>query len=164
MRGAAGLMGALGIAAGISACTAPPESIAQSDVSPISYNSLNCFDLADELEQIDAALTQASRQQEQAQGNDASGGVFDRGPGVDPERHGRCASTRQPRRTAASDPTCDGPNAVPLDVRRGAPHVVAKQGLTTAVSHAPVHIDHANGDKRQERRVRLVGCPLTRPS
>jgi hypothetical protein len=77
MRGAAGLIGALGIAAGLSACAAPPESTAQSDVSPISYNSLSCFDLADELEQVNAALTQASQQQEQAQGSDAppSGGV-----------------------------------------------------------------------------------------
>jgi hypothetical protein len=75
MRGAAGLIGALGIAAGLSACAAPPESIAQSDVSPISYNSLSCFDLADELERVDAALTQASQQQEQAQGSDAAGGV-----------------------------------------------------------------------------------------
>jgi hypothetical protein len=75
MRGAAGLIGALGIAAGLSACAAPPESIAQSDVSPISYNSLSCFDLADELERVDAALTRASQQQEQAQGSDAAGGV-----------------------------------------------------------------------------------------
>jgi hypothetical protein len=71
MRGAAGLIGALGIAAGLSACAVPPESIAQSDVSPISYNSLSCFDLSDELEQVNAALTQASQQQEQAQGSDA---------------------------------------------------------------------------------------------
>jgi hypothetical protein len=55
MRGAAGLMGALGIAAGLSACAAPPESIAQSDVGPISYDSLSCFDLADELEQVNMA-------------------------------------------------------------------------------------------------------------
>ena len=77
MRGAAGLMGALGIAAGLSACAAPPESIAQSDVSPISYNSLSCFDLAAELEQVNMALTQASQQQGQAQGSDAppAGGV-----------------------------------------------------------------------------------------
>ena len=56
---------------------ASPESIAQSDVSPISYNSLSCFDLADELEQVNAALTQASQQQERAQGSDAppTGGV-----------------------------------------------------------------------------------------
>jgi hypothetical protein len=51
--------------------------MAQSDVSPISYNSLSCFDLADELEQVNAALTQASQQQERAQGSDAppAGGV-----------------------------------------------------------------------------------------
>ena len=70
MRGAAGLMSALWIAAGLSACAAPPESIAKSDVSPISYNSLSCFDLAAELEQV-MALTQASQQQGQAQGSDA---------------------------------------------------------------------------------------------
>ena len=64
-------------AGGLSACTAAPQSIAQSDVSPISYDSLNCFDLADELEQVNAAMTQASQQQEQAQGSDAppAGGV-----------------------------------------------------------------------------------------
>ena len=45
MRGAPGLVGALGVAAGLSACTPAPQSIARSDVSPISYNSLNCFDL-----------------------------------------------------------------------------------------------------------------------
>ena len=75
MRGVTGLIAALGIAAGLSACVAPPESIAQSDVSPISYDSLNCFDLADELERVDAALTQASQQREQAEGSDANGGV-----------------------------------------------------------------------------------------
>ena len=77
MRGAAGLIGALGIAAGLSACAAPPESTAQSDVSPISYYSLSCFDLADELEKVNMALTQASQQQGQAQGSDAApaGGV-----------------------------------------------------------------------------------------
>ncbi len=74
MRGVARLVGALGVAAGLSACTAAPRSIAQSDVSPISYDSLNCFDLVDELEQVDGALTQASQQQEQAQGSDAAGG------------------------------------------------------------------------------------------
>ena len=54
----------------------------------------------------------------------------DRGPGVDPQRHGRCASTRQPQRAAASDPTCDGPKTVPRDAGRGARHVVAKQELS----------------------------------
>ena len=68
---AVGVVGALGVAAGLSACTAAPQSIAQSVVSPISYNSLSCFDLADELEQANAALSQASPQQEQAQGSDA---------------------------------------------------------------------------------------------
>ena len=69
MRGAAGLIGVLGISAGVSACAAPPESVAQSVVSPI-YNDLTCFDLADELEQVNAALTQMPQQQEQAQGSD----------------------------------------------------------------------------------------------
>jgi hypothetical protein len=79
MRDAAGLIGALGISAGLSACAAPPESIAQSVVSPISYNSLSCFDLADELEQVSAAVTQASQQQEQAQGSDAPSTVSEVG-------------------------------------------------------------------------------------
>jgi hypothetical protein len=61
MRGAAGLRIALGIAAGLSACAAPPESIAPSYVSSISYDSLNCFDLLDEAERVDAALTQPSQ-------------------------------------------------------------------------------------------------------
>ena len=75
MRGVAGLVGVLTVAAGLSACTAAPQSIAQSDVSPISYDSLNCFDLLDELEQVDAAPFHASQQQEQAQSSDAAGGV-----------------------------------------------------------------------------------------
>jgi predicted ABC-type transport system involved in lysophospholipase L1 biosynthesis ATPase subunit len=75
MRGAARLVGALGLAAGLSGCTAAPQSIAQSDVSPISYDSLNCFDLLDELEQVDPALIHTSQQQEQAQGSDAARGV-----------------------------------------------------------------------------------------
>jgi ABC-type polar amino acid transport system ATPase subunit len=75
MRGGAGLVGALGVAAGLSACTAAPQSIARSDVGPISYDSLNCFDLLDQLEQVDAATGDASQQQEQAHGSDAAGGV-----------------------------------------------------------------------------------------
>ena len=75
MRGVAGLVGALTVAAGLSACTAAPRSIAQSDVSPISYDRLNCFDLVDELEQVDASLIPSSQQQEQAQGSAAAAGV-----------------------------------------------------------------------------------------
>ena len=75
MRGVAGLVGALGVAAGLSACTAARQSIAQSDVGPISYDRLNCFDLVDELEQVDASLTPSSQQQGQAQGSDAVGGA-----------------------------------------------------------------------------------------
>ena len=75
MRSAAGLIGALGIAAGLSACAAPPESIAQSNVGPISYNSLNCSDLAGELERVEEATTQASQQQEPAQDSDPTSGV-----------------------------------------------------------------------------------------
>jgi hypothetical protein len=44
MRGAAGLVSALGVAAGLSACTGAPQSFAQSEVSPISYDSLSCSD------------------------------------------------------------------------------------------------------------------------
>jgi predicted ABC-type transport system involved in lysophospholipase L1 biosynthesis ATPase subunit len=75
MRGIAGLVGGLTVAAGLSACAAAPQSIAQSDVSPISYDRLNCFDLVDELEQVDASLIPSSQQQEQAQGSDTADGV-----------------------------------------------------------------------------------------
>jgi hypothetical protein len=61
---------ALGIAAGLSSCAAPPEAIAPSYVSPISYDSLSCPDLSAEAARVDAALAQASQQQEQAHGSD----------------------------------------------------------------------------------------------
>ncbi len=63
----------LGVTAPLSACAAPPESIAPSYVSPISYSGLNCSDLSGEVARVDAALTQASQQQEQAHGNDVVG-------------------------------------------------------------------------------------------
>jgi hypothetical protein len=66
---------ALGVAAGLSACTGAPQSFAQSEVSPISQDSLSCSDLVDELEQVDTAVSHAPEQQEQAQGSDAAGGV-----------------------------------------------------------------------------------------
>jgi hypothetical protein len=72
MRGTTGLVGALGVAVGLSACAAAPQSITQSDVSPISYDSLNCFDLVDGLAQVDAALVHSSQQQ---QDSDAAGGA-----------------------------------------------------------------------------------------
>ena len=57
MRGAAGLVGALGVCCGtIGWHRRAPEHRpirCQSD----SYDSLNCFDLVDELEQVDGALT-----------------------------------------------------------------------------------------------------------
>ena len=71
----------------------------------------------------------------------------DRGPEVNPQQYGRCASIRQPRRTAASDPTCDGPKTLPRDDGRGARHLVAKQGLMAAVSLAPVRVEHAHGGR-----------------
>jgi hypothetical protein len=45
----------------------------------ISYNDLTCFDLADELEQVNAALTQMPQQQEQAQGSDVPSTVSEIG-------------------------------------------------------------------------------------
>ena len=62
-----------------------------------------------------------------------------RAPGVDPQRHGRCASTRQPRRAAAraiqramAQKQC----RVTLDVER-ASRVVAKQGLSGSMRTSP---------------------------
>ena len=57
----------------IAACAAPPESIAPSYVSPVTYNGLSCSELSAEAGRVDAALTQASQQQEQAHGNDVVG-------------------------------------------------------------------------------------------
>jgi hypothetical protein len=62
-----------GLALLLSACAAPPESIAPSYVSPMSYSSFSCGDLTAESARVDAALTQASSQQEQAHGNDIVG-------------------------------------------------------------------------------------------
>jgi hypothetical protein len=73
MRGALRFGIATAIVAGLAACAAPPEAIAPSYVSPISYNGLNCSDLSAEAARVDAALTQASQQQEQAHGNDVVG-------------------------------------------------------------------------------------------
>jgi hypothetical protein len=73
MRGALRFGIATAIVAGLAACAAPPEAIAPSYVSPISYNGLNCSDLSAEAARVDAALTQASQQQEQAHGNDIVG-------------------------------------------------------------------------------------------
>jgi hypothetical protein len=73
----------------------------------------------------------------------------DRGPGVDSQRQGRCASSQRPRRTAASDPTCVSPKTMPRDAGQAARYVVAKQGLTSAVSHAPVWVDQPPGSLRR---------------
>jgi hypothetical protein len=131
MRGVAGLIAALGIAAGLSACVAPPESIARSDVSPISYNS---FDLADELERVDAALPQASQQQEQAEGSDVAGGVSVigvpasslSGANVSPQQLTSLEGQQQAIQLAMAQKT------LPRDGGRGARHIVAKQGLRGA--------------------------------
>jgi hypothetical protein len=63
----------VGIALSLCACAAPPESIAPSYVSPMSYSSFGCGDLIAESARVDAALTQASSQQEQAHGSDVVG-------------------------------------------------------------------------------------------
>jgi hypothetical protein len=57
----------------LSGCAAPPESIAPSYTSPISYNNFSCNDLGDESYRVSAALAQASSQQEQAHGSDVVG-------------------------------------------------------------------------------------------
>ena len=63
----------LGAAIGLCGCAASPESIAPSYVSPISYNNFSCGDLSGESARVDAALVQASSQQEQAHGSDVVG-------------------------------------------------------------------------------------------
>lgn len=73
LRGAVRLGSVALVVAGLAACAAPPEAIAPSYVSPIAYNGLNCSDLSAEGARVDAALTQASQQQEQAHGNDVVG-------------------------------------------------------------------------------------------
>jgi len=67
------IVGIFAVASALAGCAAPPESIAPSYVSPISYNNFSCSDLAGESARVDAALVQASSQQEQAHGNDVVG-------------------------------------------------------------------------------------------
>jgi hypothetical protein len=57
----------------VGGCAAPPEAIAPSYVSPNQYSNLSCKEMADEAQRVDAALAQASSQQEQAHGSDVVG-------------------------------------------------------------------------------------------
>jgi hypothetical protein len=57
----------------LSGCAKSPESISASYVSDISYKPLSCQDLGVEFARFDAALTQASNQQEKARENDTIG-------------------------------------------------------------------------------------------
>ena len=61
------------LAVALTGCAASPESIAPSYVSPITYGSFRCADLAAEAARVDAALTQASAEQNQAHGSDVVG-------------------------------------------------------------------------------------------
>jgi starvation-inducible outer membrane lipoprotein len=54
-------------------CAKPPDAIAPSYVSDITYRSLSCNDLAVENARFTQALATASKQQEQARTNDTVG-------------------------------------------------------------------------------------------
>jgi hypothetical protein len=63
----------------LTACAQNPESVSANQVSDISYRPLSCADLAIEAARLNAALTQASKQQ-QAQAGDGVGVVLIRLP------------------------------------------------------------------------------------
>lgn len=65
------------VAAALAAgCAKSPESIAPAYISPLSYQSLACDQLAEENARVSAALAQASQQQRDARTNDTVGVIF----------------------------------------------------------------------------------------
>jgi len=57
----------------LTACAQSPESVSASYVSDIGYRPLSCGDLAIESARLNAALTQAAKQQDNARTGDAVG-------------------------------------------------------------------------------------------
>jgi hypothetical protein len=57
----------------LAACAKSPDSISAAYISDVTYRSLSCQDLAVESARINAALTRASTQQENARTNDTVG-------------------------------------------------------------------------------------------
>ncbi len=60
----------------VSACAKSPASIAPAYVSSVTYSHLSCERLKQEAANLDAALTKASAQQEQARSNDIAGVIL----------------------------------------------------------------------------------------
>jgi hypothetical protein len=71
-----GILAAVAFAGLVCGCAAPPEAIGPAYVSPYQYSNLNCRELQEEAQRVDAALAQASAQQEQARGNDIAGVIL----------------------------------------------------------------------------------------
>lgn len=63
---------AVASAIALAGCAQSPKSISAAYISPNQYTGLSCKELSDEGQRADAALTQASAQQEQAHGSDVA--------------------------------------------------------------------------------------------
>ncbi|MDX6807143.1 hypothetical protein [Terrihabitans rhizophilus] len=61
---------------GTAACAQKPETIQASYISDVGYQSWRCDQLAGEAPRIEAALAQASAQQNQTRSNDTAGVIF----------------------------------------------------------------------------------------
>ncbi len=60
----------------VTACAKKPETIAPSYISPTTYSSWSCSQLAAEATRVDSALSQASEAQNKARQNDTVGVIF----------------------------------------------------------------------------------------
>ncbi|WP_339855942.1 hypothetical protein [Roseovarius nubinhibens] len=67
------LLTVVGVLAG---CAKKPEDISPAYISPTSYQSFNCKQLAAEARRVDVALTEASAAQMQARKNDTTGVIL----------------------------------------------------------------------------------------
>lgn len=69
-------LGACGALTVLAACAKSPESIPAAYVSPLSYENLECPQIADERQRIEQALASAEQQQRKARTNDTLGVIF----------------------------------------------------------------------------------------
>jgi hypothetical protein len=60
----------------LAACAAKPESIQPAYVSPVTYDSWTCPQLAQESARVESALATASKQQQAARDHDTAGILF----------------------------------------------------------------------------------------
>lgn len=66
----------LALVAATAACAKKPEDIAPAYVSPTTYQTHSCSQLAAEARRVDVALAEASAAQQQARQNDTVGVIF----------------------------------------------------------------------------------------